>query len=165
MSQNSRDQGFAYVLFLLDDREGSGSVPLTDGSGSATQGKRSHKTKLRRCPGYRTKEFLKGWKSGLFVNFGRFLASGPRIRISNSNSDPGEPNHILFKQGLQNKEYNTSNKGICEKYKFSCTKCLVLRVRDVYSGSRILILPDPGSNNNKKQEGEKSVVSPFFVAI
>jgi hypothetical protein len=97
--------------------EGFGSVPLTDGFGSAIQGKRSHKTKLRRCPGYRTKAFLKGWKSGLFINFGRFLASGPRIRISNSDSDPGEPNHILFKHGLQIKEYKISNKVICVKYK------------------------------------------------
>ncbi len=130
---------------------------MIEGSGSAKQGKRSHKTKLRRCPGYRTQAFLKGWKSGLFVNFGRFLASGPRIRISNSDSDPGEPNHILFKQGLQIKEYNTSNKVIWEKYKIFMHEMpdVSSRVRDVYPGSRILIFPDPGSNNNKKQDWEK----------
>jgi hypothetical protein len=42
----------------------------------------------------------------------------------------------------------------------------VLRIRDVYPGSGILILPfpDPGSNNNTKTEGGNTfVVLAFFV--
>jgi hypothetical protein len=48
----------------------------------------------------------------------------------------------------------------------------VLRIRDVYPGSRILIfthpgsrIPDPGSKNSKKERGEKKfVVITFYVA-
>jgi hypothetical protein len=48
----------------------------------------------------------------------------------------------------------------------------VLRIRDVYPGSRILIfthpgsrISDPGSKNSKKRDGwQKSVVIPFYVA-
>jgi hypothetical protein len=41
----------------------------------------------------------------------------------------------------------------------------VLRIRDVYPGSLFLPIPDPGSKNSNKREGEKKiVVMPFFVA-
>jgi hypothetical protein len=48
----------------------------------------------------------------------------------------------------------------------------VLRIRDVYPGSRILIFTHPGSqisdpeskNNNKREKRKKLVVIPFFVA-
>ncbi len=41
---------------------------------------------------------LKGWKSGLFVNFGQFPCSWIRIRIPNSDQDldPGDPNQCGF---------------------------------------------------------------------
>ncbi len=56
---------------------------------------------------------------------------------------------------------------------FTCVSCgashkePVLRIRDVYPRSRIPVLeifvhPDSGSNNNKKEEGEKFVVLSFF---
>jgi hypothetical protein len=38
------------------------------------------------------KAVLKGWKSGLFVNLGQFPCSPIRIRIPNTDPDPGEPN-------------------------------------------------------------------------
>ncbi len=42
----------------------------------------------------------------------------------------------------------------------------VLRIRDVYLGSRILIFVHPGSKNNNNIEGwKKCIVLPFFVAI
>ncbi len=41
----------------------------------------------------------------------------------------------------------------------------VLRIRDVYTGSRILIFTHPGSKNSNKRGGwKKCVVIPFFVA-
>ncbi len=41
----------------------------------------------------------------------------------------------------------------------------MLRVRDVYIGSRILLLsiPDPRSNNSTKEDGEKISCPTFFV--
>jgi hypothetical protein len=39
-----------------------------------------------------TKAFLKGWKSCSLVSFGLFPCSRIRIRISNTDPDPGEPN-------------------------------------------------------------------------
>jgi hypothetical protein len=41
------------------------------------------------------KAILKGWKSGLFVDFGQFPCPliRIRIRIPNTDPDPGEPNH------------------------------------------------------------------------
>jgi hypothetical protein len=45
-------------------------------------------------------------------------------------------------------------------------KILVLRIRDVYPGSRILIFAHPGSKTAMKDRGEKkNVVIPFFGAI
>jgi hypothetical protein len=41
----------------------------------------------------------------------------------------------------------------------------VLRIRDVYPGSRILIFTHPGSkNSNKREVWKKFIVIPFFVA-
>ncbi len=41
----------------------------------------------------------------------------------------------------------------------------MLRIRDVYPESRILIFTHPGSKNSHKREGRKKlVVIPFFVA-
>ncbi len=41
----------------------------------------------------------------------------------------------------------------------------VLRIRDVYPGSRILILTHPGSKNSNKRQGwKKKFFNPFFVA-
>ncbi len=37
--------------------------------------------------------------------------------------------------------------------------------RDVYPGSWLLTIPDPGSNKNKKRRGKKFVVLPFLVTI
>jgi hypothetical protein len=45
-----------------------------------------HKTYL-----HDTKAILKGWKSGLFVNFGQFPCSWIRICIPTTDPDPGEP--------------------------------------------------------------------------
>jgi hypothetical protein len=39
-----------------------------------------------------TKVFLKGWNSGLLVNFVQFPCSWIRIRIPNTDPDPEEPN-------------------------------------------------------------------------
>ncbi len=39
-----------------------------------------------------TKASLKGWKSGLLVNFGQFLCSWIRIQESQINADP-DPKH------------------------------------------------------------------------
>jgi hypothetical protein len=39
-----------------------------------------------------TKGFLKGWKSGLLVNIGKFLCSWIRIRIPSTDPDTGEQN-------------------------------------------------------------------------
>ncbi len=45
------------------------------------------------------------------------------------------------------------------------TKRSVLRIRDVYPASRILIFTHPASKNSNKREGSKKfVVKPFFVA-
>jgi hypothetical protein len=46
----------------------------------------------------------------------------------------------------------------------------VLRIRDIYPGSRILIFTHPGSrisdpgNGNKREDEKKLVVIPFYVA-
>jgi hypothetical protein len=47
---------------------------------------------------YPTKTFVKGYKSGLFVNFCQFTCPGIRIRIPNTEPDldPGEPNRMLI---------------------------------------------------------------------
>jgi hypothetical protein len=37
-SQNSRNQGFSYYYRIMTERSGSGSVPLTSGSGSLIAG-------------------------------------------------------------------------------------------------------------------------------
>jgi hypothetical protein len=44
------------------------------------------------------------------------------------------------------------------------TQVLVLPIWDVYPGSGILLfsIPDTGSNNNKKENGKKFVVTLFF---
>jgi hypothetical protein len=39
-----------------------------------------------------TKAFLKDWESGLFVKLGNFSCSWIRIRIPNTDPDPGKPN-------------------------------------------------------------------------
>jgi hypothetical protein len=36
-SQNSRNQGFSYYFCMMTEGSGSGSIPLTDGSGSGTR--------------------------------------------------------------------------------------------------------------------------------
>jgi hypothetical protein len=38
------------------------------------------------------KNLVTGWKSGLFVNFGKFSCSWIRIQILNMDPDPGETN-------------------------------------------------------------------------
>jgi hypothetical protein len=78
-------------------------------------------------------------KSGIFVNFGQFPCSWIRIRIPNTvqigiriqesqiEAEPGGSGSIIIKIGILT---------------FSRA---VLRIRDVYPGSRILIFTHPGS--------------------
>jgi hypothetical protein len=58
-SQNSRNQGFSYYFFLMIEGSGSGSIPLTNGSGSRRlKNIRIRRIRIRMDPQHCRKQFL-----------------------------------------------------------------------------------------------------------